>query len=338
MNDLDLSLFQFDPDLTWSAMFVNPDGTVYGRYGSRSGRDAGRDVSLDGFKKAMEMALALHAGYPANRATLAGKSPGRARWPRPEALPWMPGPRPASGERIGRGTCVHCHMLREGEIGSRMQAGLPLADALLWPFPMPERLGFSVGVDDPLRVTEVRAGSPAHQAGLRQDDRVVAMQGQAVLSLADMQWVLHRAPAQGTIALDVARGGGRHRLALPLGDGWRRTSFMWRASTESMRRMWGFRSIPLSEGQKEKYGVARDRLALRLKEKLPHVETAPTYTAAGLMPGDILVEIGGQRRPMTESDLLAWLARGGGRAVSVVVRRGDSEVRLQHAINLRPVL
>lgn len=33
-NDLDLSLFQVDFDLSFSAVFFNGDGTVYGRYGS----------------------------------------------------------------------------------------------------------------------------------------------------------------------------------------------------------------------------------------------------------------------------------------------------------------
>src|SRR6266516_7942105 len=33
-NALDLSLFQFDYDLSFSTMFFNGDGTIYGRYGS----------------------------------------------------------------------------------------------------------------------------------------------------------------------------------------------------------------------------------------------------------------------------------------------------------------
>jgi len=36
MKNIDLAQFQFDYDLTWAVIFLNVDGTVYGRYGSRS--------------------------------------------------------------------------------------------------------------------------------------------------------------------------------------------------------------------------------------------------------------------------------------------------------------
>ena len=44
-NALDLSLFQFDYDLSFSTLFFNGDGTVYGRYGSwrASEGSAGQD-------------------------------------------------------------------------------------------------------------------------------------------------------------------------------------------------------------------------------------------------------------------------------------------------------
>src|SRR2546427_11089698 len=73
-NGMDLSLFQFDYDQTWAVFFLNADGTVYGRYGSRSARDAMQDVSLEGFAKAMDGALELHGHYPANKRSLASKT------------------------------------------------------------------------------------------------------------------------------------------------------------------------------------------------------------------------------------------------------------------------
>lgn len=38
MNGVDLKRFQFDYDQTWCAFFMNADGTIYGRYGTRAGR------------------------------------------------------------------------------------------------------------------------------------------------------------------------------------------------------------------------------------------------------------------------------------------------------------
>src|SRR6188768_1201604 len=72
-NRLDLDLFQYDYDMSWAAMFLNADKTIYGRYGSRdaSGPESDRLLSTAGFQKAAERALALHAAYPKNKAALA---------------------------------------------------------------------------------------------------------------------------------------------------------------------------------------------------------------------------------------------------------------------------
>ena len=46
-NGIDLSLFQFDYDLTFAAFFMNADRTIYGRYGIRpSQEDPGKNISL----------------------------------------------------------------------------------------------------------------------------------------------------------------------------------------------------------------------------------------------------------------------------------------------------
>ena len=45
-NAMDLTLFQFDYDLTFAAFFMNADRTIYGRYGSRSARNPSSDISF----------------------------------------------------------------------------------------------------------------------------------------------------------------------------------------------------------------------------------------------------------------------------------------------------
>ena len=61
----DLNRFEFDGGLTWALFFTNADGTVYGRYGSRSGRgqQSQREISVAGFKKSLRGAIALHRRY-----------------------------------------------------------------------------------------------------------------------------------------------------------------------------------------------------------------------------------------------------------------------------------
>ena len=58
-NGLDLSLFQFDTDQSFAVFLLNADGTIYGRFGTRSDQTLWTDdVSIEGLGKALEGALA----------------------------------------------------------------------------------------------------------------------------------------------------------------------------------------------------------------------------------------------------------------------------------------
>jgi len=80
MKGVDLSQFQFDYDLTWAAFFMNPDGAIYGRYGTRSVAGAMAHNSLESLKNAMKRALELHRNYPANKEILMEKRGSEPRW------------------------------------------------------------------------------------------------------------------------------------------------------------------------------------------------------------------------------------------------------------------
>src|SRR5215217_6741425 len=67
-NDLDLSLFQFDYDLSFSTMFFNADGTIYGRYGSWKHQRDAQNATIAGYKAALLAAADLHRGYPQNKS------------------------------------------------------------------------------------------------------------------------------------------------------------------------------------------------------------------------------------------------------------------------------
>src|SRR5207237_9494828 len=84
-NALDLSLFQFDYDLSFSTMFFNGDGTVYGRYDSWRHQKDPQDKTTAGYKRALEAALAIHRNYPENKTSLAGKQGGPTPVKKPAA-------------------------------------------------------------------------------------------------------------------------------------------------------------------------------------------------------------------------------------------------------------
>jgi hypothetical protein len=91
-NNLDLSIFQYDYDQSFAVFLLNADGTIYGRFGTRSHRKEWvGDVSVDGMAKALRGALDLHKAYPANKDELApkrGPEPAAAR-PNLPAAAWL---------------------------------------------------------------------------------------------------------------------------------------------------------------------------------------------------------------------------------------------------------
>ena len=122
-NSIDLSLFQFDFDLTFAAFFMNADKTVYGRFGSRSDRkDAMKDMTMEGFRKALAAALELHKGFPANKAAFEGKRGPAPRYPIPEEYPSLKGDT-ARGwtmkAKSSRAACIAIKSVKRNERFSR---------------------------------------------------------------------------------------------------------------------------------------------------------------------------------------------------------------------------
>ncbi|MCC2672351.1 MAG: hypothetical protein K0Q72_4823 [Armatimonadetes bacterium] len=328
MNGLDLSLFQFDYDQTLSALFLNADGTVYGRFGTRAGNGpkSTTHVSLASFGKAMERALALHREYPKNRAQLAAK-----RGPAPEyrTANQIPGleKRPARVAARNDG-CIHCHQVREEPLRQKWSAGT-LKPADLWVYPLPENTGMKLAVDDGLRVASVLPGSPAARAGVQPGDELRTLEGQPLLSQADVQWVLNRAPDTATLRAEVLRGGQTRPVTLSLSGEWKKTDLSWRPSSGPGLR-WGVWSSPLSAEDRAKLGVPADGIGLQVKNL--YLPRAAPAQQAGLRVGDVILAADGKTGFANEGELLAYLrlTHGpGNRAALTVLRSGQ---RLELAV------
>src|SRR3954468_1521905 len=209
-NGLDLELFEHDYDLSFAAYFLNPDKTIYGRFGSRSDhKEAERDISIEGFRKAMLGALDLHAKYPENQKVLKKKGGSTPRYASPEFYPSLQGKYTAKLDYQGKvaGSCIHCHQIREAERLVHRAANEPIPDKSLYPWPMPDLLGFSLDPKEMARVRAVSAGTPAGDAGLQIGDDIVEIEKQPIISIADVQWVLHNADTDGGVLLGKVKRG-----------------------------------------------------------------------------------------------------------------------------------
>jgi serine protease Do len=322
MEGVDLSLFQFDYDETWAAFFLNADRTIYGRYGTRASRgaDEGVDVSVAGLEKALEGALEIHAGYPANRASLAGK---KGPPPHAKEIRSFPIFKSRFAEDPPRG-CAHCHHVWEALRSVPREARKPLPDELLWVYPKPDRLGLKLDLGERALVRTVAEGSAGARAGFRPGDRILALEGQPILSIADVQWVLQHAKPPCDLAADVDRGGERRALTLRLDPGWRQgEDIAWRTSTGAIRP---FRWQEATPEQRRALGVKDDALCAQV---LGFPKVGPGQRA-GLAIGDFLVEIDGSPRAVSENRWYEFLfqEKARGEPVALTVIRGGKRLRL----------
>lgn len=311
-NGLDLSLFQFDTDQSFTAFLLNADGTIYGRFGTRSHRTEWLgDVSLAGMSRALEGALELHRHYPANKASLAAKRGPQPQFAAPELYPALKEKYTSTLNYSGNvvQSCIHCHQIGDAQRDLLRSTGKAIPEQVLFPYPHPKAIGLVLDPQERASVVEVTADSPAAKSGLQAGDRIETLAGQPLLSMADVQWVLHHADAAGaTIPATVRRGDQTLPLELKLPAGWRQLdNIAWRSSSWGLRRMatGGFFSEAMTPEDRKAAGVPATGMALKIK----HVgQYAPHDAAkqAGLVKDDIVVGFAGQTDLVRESDLLAY--------------------------------
>jgi hypothetical protein len=311
-NDIDLTRFQFDFDQSFAVILMNPDSTIYGRFGTRSDRPETEDISLSGLRKAMEAALQMHEDFPALKASLAGKQARQARYANPREYPSLAGRYDTRLDYAGEvaRSCMHCHQVREAERLVFRTAGEPIPDAVLYPYPDPAVLGLKLEPTEIATIEALAADSIADRAGLRVGDAITALDGQPLLSIADLQWVLHNTPDAAQLPAQILRDGQAIDLTLDLPEGWRRGDISWRVTTWELRRMalGGMVLDDLSDADRSAAGLPLDSLALRVRRVGEYGEHA-TAKRSGLRAGDIITSFNGLTHRLSESSLLAHTLR-----------------------------
>ena len=333
-NALDLARFQFDYDLSFSTMFFNGDGTIYGRYGSWTHQKNAQDTTTAGFKKALEEALAIHRGYPANRIALAGKQPGPTPYRTPVEIPGLAGKFSLDLNWNGKvvPSCVHCHQIGDGLRLSLRDKNEFIPADLIYPMPAPETVGLTLAPDQIARVTVVAGGSIAAKAGLVPGDEIVSLAGQPLVSIADVSWVLHRSPESGSLEGLVKRGNLKKSIHLELPNGWRNKSdISGRVGTWGLRGMatGGLVLEDLTDEQRSQRQLGKKELALLVKYVGEYGKHAAAKKA-GFEKGDVVVALAGMSGRMTEGEMIGALLQQYrvGEQVKASVLRGQEHIEL----------
>ncbi len=312
-NGMDLSRFQFDYDQSWAAFFMNGDGTIYGRYGTRSHRsESADDVTLEGFLSTMNEVLALHERFDEVKSNLVAKLGEPSPVARPEEFPSLKEKYTANLNYEGEvaRSCIHCHQVGDAFHEWYRGGDNPTPAKQLFPYPHPKILGLVMDPKSAIRIAKVESDSWGAVAGFRAGDLVREFGGQPIVSMADMQWVLHNANDSAEIAAVVERDGNKHSLILKLPSGWRETGdISWRATSWPLRRMvtggLGLRSLTTEEAK-----ALGQPTGVNLSVKtVGQFNDHAAGKRAGFKADDIITKIDGKAEPMTESQVFAHLLR-----------------------------
>jgi hypothetical protein len=333
-NTLDLAKFQFDYDLSFSTIFFNGDGTVYGRFGSWLHQKDAQAKATEGFKRALEGALALHRAYPANKAALAGKQGGPTPFRKPVEIPTLAAKYPAELNWNGKvvQSCVHCHQIGDAFRVTYRDKGQTIPTELIYPFPAPETIGLTLADDQPRQVTAVAAGSIAARAGVRAGDELVSLAGQPPISIADVSWALHRAPASGSLAAVVKRAGTDKPVTLALPANWRqKADISRRVGTWPMRGMatGGLVLEDLNDEERARRNLGKETLALFVKG-LGQFGKHAAAKNAGFQKEDVIVALDGLTTRHTEGEMIGHLLQKHrpGTKLKTTVLRGSQRMDL----------
>jgi serine protease Do len=329
-NGMDLSLFKFDYDLSFAAFIMNADKTIYGRFGTRSElKDTERDISIEGFHKALAAGLRLHKAYPANKNLFVGKIGPAPKIKRPELLKTWQGKFHPMIDWRGKvvPSCLHCHQIRDAQRKELRNARQIIPDKVLHPWPMPSVIGLNLNPKELATITKVKPNSPAAKAELQVGDQINTLNGQAILSIADVQWILHEAKNSDAIKASIIRDSKKLDLTIKLASGWRKQSdISWRVTTWDLRRMstGGMVLHPTTATQRKQNKLRDDQLALYVNYVGRYGEHA-VAKKAGFKKGDIIVAFDGKTQAMTETDLISHIVNKrlpGSKVPVTVIRKG----------------
>lgn len=312
MRGVDIAKYDFDFDLTFSALTLHPDGEIYHRYGGRDGRSASHWTTEASFSAMLRASLGAHA-------TFAASTPERE-----ERSALTPESIPAFAKR-DKGECIHCHNVHEAQQAELRADGTWSLDDI-WVHPEPARIGIDLDPDDQRRVVAVEAGSPAAKAGLRPSDRLERIGGTPIASASDVMYALNSVSMKGgELAVEFMRDEASTSAKLVLEDGWRRgtpRSLAWRALKWTLDTVPGFGGPVLGADDRRAAGLEGEPFAFRINYFVtwgPRARYGRAAQRAGLAKGDVVYGVGEKEEFDSIEHFHAWwrLTREPGEAVRI---------------------
>lgn len=303
MAGVDLNVYRFDYDLTFAALLMNADGTVYRTYAGRDSSSALSHLSLPGFVRVLNETLQDHDEYVKNP-----RPPRRKKKRTIEQIP-----RWAREIKNGKARdCYHCHMVYEGRIED-LQERRRWTREQAWLWPDPVQLGLTLDRDDQTLVKQVARGSVADKAGVEAGHHITGIGGRSVRTFGDVQRVLHETSGGSTrLALGFKSDREAWTKTLRLPKGWKEPTplvYSWRGSKWSLSPKPGFGGKPLDAAEKKALGLPEDHFAFRVNYLVtwgPNRQTGHNARQAGIRKGDVIVSVAGKHDFRDMNHYHAW--------------------------------
>lgn len=303
MAHVNLSFWRFDYDLTFAALLMNADGTIYHTFAGRDWTDPMSHLTMPALEKLLHDTVAEHEAYQA-----APKPPALAK-------PFTIEQYPTMQRRIKKGdrpSCMHCHMVAEYKFGSLKEAGRYRLEEFMH-YPDPIAIGLTLSQEPQTVVEAVANGSAAAKAGLQAGDRIERIGGTRIATFGDVQRVLHETPDKGgDLAMSVRRDDASLEKRLALRPRWKHVDprhYAWRPAKWAMWPRPGFGGRRLNDGELQAAGLPAGIWALRVG----YVVTWGDYSflgraaqQAGIRKGTILLATDGKRDFESEAHWQAW--------------------------------
>ena len=321
MSKVDVALFEFDFDLTFSIFLLNHEKNLYLRYGARDDKSADSYLSEKSLVGALEKGLALHEDWKKGVAT----------------FPSLPKPVPAKSyprlqKIIKEGQCVHCHQVADAQ--SRKLVAEPDFNKKTepWVYPNPRTLGLML---DPDKGNELlRAEGPANAAGLKGGDTVVSVDKRPVHTFADLQYALNKLDKNATSVSVKIAGQEDKALTLTLPEFWRVTDINRRSIGHRMTPFPEFWGKTMESDNKRGLGLEPDGFATEVTK----FWTNTNGKKAGLKPGDVVYSVNGTQISPIALNAMIYIRTQfkPGDEIEVGYRRGSESLKTSFMLRAKP--
>jgi len=287
LNGLDLSLFEYDFDVTLMMFFMGAGDRVYARYGGRDHTSSTSHHNKASLLRAMRAALERHQR---EKREPSPPLPARIKTTPEDIAPL------ARDMRVAP-FCVRCHLVNDYRHEAARASGTHRKESI-WVFPPPDNVGLVMDVDLGDTVKSVKPGSPADKAGLKAGDRIRQAGETEVLTYTDLQWALHRSPTKTKLAVAFDRAGAPGKAELELDGPWRETPLGWRKSFQALGPQAGIWVRKTSPEDRRMAGLPADAPVYSVW----YVDEKTPAEKAGVKIRDWVVAIDGKPLPETSED------------------------------------